>query len=192
MKRKQRAQRRGLYVLPDDMRLHKDGRTCGDCGTCCTVYEIDDPELKKPAGVRCDHLTDDNRCGIYERRPLVCREFECMWIKGLGPQRSRPDRIGAVSAIVASSLPRPVDAPEVPGVLGPHFAGTSRVMCVTLADLDADPDHPGAAEPYVETLGLFMPVIVVIAGQPERRAWFGPELWARALANAMLEEATTP
>jgi Fe-S-cluster containining protein len=30
----------------------------------------------KPAGVRCIHLKDDFSCGIYERRPKVCRDFK--------------------------------------------------------------------------------------------------------------------
>lgn len=27
---------------------------------------------------RCIHLTADNKCGIYNRRPLLCREFNCL------------------------------------------------------------------------------------------------------------------
>jgi uncharacterized protein len=32
----------------------------------------------KPAGVRCIHLADDFRCGIFDsiKRPWVCRQFK--------------------------------------------------------------------------------------------------------------------
>ena len=26
---------------------------------------------------RCQHLADDGSCRIYERRPMLCREFDC-------------------------------------------------------------------------------------------------------------------
>ncbi len=31
--------------------------------------------LDKPLGVRCPHLTDENLCSIYERRPQICRDY---------------------------------------------------------------------------------------------------------------------
>lgn len=31
---------------------------------------------RKPDG-SCIYLQPDNKCGIYERRPLICREFDC-------------------------------------------------------------------------------------------------------------------
>jgi Fe-S-cluster containining protein len=33
------------------------------------------PEAGLRLDVRCTKLTDDGRCGIYEERPDVCREF---------------------------------------------------------------------------------------------------------------------
>lgn len=30
----------------------------------------------KPAGVQCIHLQRDCSCGIYEKRPKVCRDFK--------------------------------------------------------------------------------------------------------------------
>jgi Fe-S-cluster containining protein len=30
----------------------------------------------KPAGVRCIHLQEDYSCGIYEKRPRVCIDFQ--------------------------------------------------------------------------------------------------------------------
>ena len=45
---------------------------CLHCGDCCTRFEI--YELNKPQGVRCQHLSDENLCLIYDKpeRPTVC------------------------------------------------------------------------------------------------------------------------
>ena len=76
---------------------------CDQCaGLCCRyfVLEIDKPETRRQfddvrwylvhegtfvfiekrkwyLGVyaRCKHLQQDNRCGIYEKRPRICREY---------------------------------------------------------------------------------------------------------------------
>jgi Fe-S-cluster containining protein len=51
------------------------------CGACCIALSITSPipgmPDGKPAGVRCIHLTKDNRCKIYNRkdRPVVCSNF---------------------------------------------------------------------------------------------------------------------
>jgi len=51
-----------------------------DCGACCIAPSISSPipgmPGGKPAGVRCIHLTEDNRCAIYDQRPKVCRDFQ--------------------------------------------------------------------------------------------------------------------
>lgn len=57
---------------------------CTSCGCCCKRIdilkrseEVNDPEsvfyfsYKETNGV-CENLTPDNRCGIYETRPLIC------------------------------------------------------------------------------------------------------------------------
>jgi hypothetical protein len=50
------------------------------CGACCIALSISSPipgmPNGKPAGVRCINLTDDNRCGIYDQRPEVCRRLK--------------------------------------------------------------------------------------------------------------------
>jgi hypothetical protein len=46
---------------------------CTRCGTCCVAPDI--AALDKPLGVRCRHLTADNLCAIYERRPEICRAY---------------------------------------------------------------------------------------------------------------------
>jgi hypothetical protein len=49
------------------------------------------PQLGKPANVACRHLTAKG-CGIYEKRPQVCRDFRCDWLEGKGTER--PDAVG--------------------------------------------------------------------------------------------------
>ena len=72
------------------------------CGACCIALSISSPipgmPQGKPAGVRCIHLTEDLRCGIFEHpeRPRVCaglrpepemcgadREYALRWIAKL-------------------------------------------------------------------------------------------------------------
>ncbi|MCA1828370.1 MAG: YkgJ family cysteine cluster protein [Myxococcales bacterium] len=51
---------------------------CTKCGACCVAPDIS--SLGKPLGIRCTHLTDDNLCGIYERRPRICRDYAADWL----------------------------------------------------------------------------------------------------------------
>lgn len=46
---------------------------CTLCGACCVAPDI--AALDKPLGLRCPHLQDDNLCGIYDRRPQICRDY---------------------------------------------------------------------------------------------------------------------
>ena len=47
---------------------------CNRCGACCVAPDI--AALDKPLGVRCPHLTADNLCGVYDRRPDICRAYQ--------------------------------------------------------------------------------------------------------------------
>ena len=47
---------------------------CTRCGACCVAPDI--AALDKPLGVRCPHLTADNLCGVYDRRPDICRAYQ--------------------------------------------------------------------------------------------------------------------
>ena len=48
------------------------------CGACCVAISIS--TLRKPAGVRCVHLTADNKCAVWGTPdyPPVCRDFKAM------------------------------------------------------------------------------------------------------------------
>ncbi|MBH9393189.1 YkgJ family cysteine cluster protein [Pseudomonas aeruginosa] len=51
------------------------------CGACCIAPSISSPlpgmPAGKPAGVRCLHLDETHRCGLFGRpeRPAVCGQF---------------------------------------------------------------------------------------------------------------------
>ncbi|HVG63177.1 MAG TPA: YkgJ family cysteine cluster protein [Hyalangium sp.] len=47
---------------------------CTRCGACCVAPDI--AALDKPLGMRCPHLTADNLCSVYDRRPQVCRDYQ--------------------------------------------------------------------------------------------------------------------
>jgi len=53
--------------------------SCNKCGACCIAPSISSsiPGMDggKPAGIRCIHLTSEKKCGIYNIRPDVCRNF---------------------------------------------------------------------------------------------------------------------
>lgn len=51
---------------------------CSRCGACCVAPDI--AALDKPLGLRCPHLREDNLCGVYDRRPQVCRDYAADWV----------------------------------------------------------------------------------------------------------------
>ena len=117
----------------------ESGRGCGQCRACCS--EIDVPELSKPAGVSCRHLTSSG-CRQHPVKPESCRSFTCTWLAGLGEPRERPDRSGVM--VVA--------APVV---------GDDRTVNVLLAvEL-----KPGASRRVLTELLELAPVILVTKTQ---------------------------
>ena len=68
---------------------------CGPCTACCTLLKIE--ELQKPMRHACDQVTPAG-CRHYADRPRPCREFECLWRRGLlGPEIAlRPDQLGVM------------------------------------------------------------------------------------------------
>jgi len=54
------------------------------CGACCIAPSISSSmplhPFGKPAGVRCLHLDEDNKCAIFLKpeRPKVCASFKAM------------------------------------------------------------------------------------------------------------------
>jgi hypothetical protein len=57
--------------------------------------------LRKPAGVWCQMCHVGVGCTVYEERPQVCRDFQCLYLQGMLrgedlPPELRPDRCGVV------------------------------------------------------------------------------------------------
>jgi len=53
----------------------QDGKwICTKCGACCRLAGVAIPELDRGDDV-CRHLTEENLCGIYEKRPILCRRI---------------------------------------------------------------------------------------------------------------------
>jgi hypothetical protein len=64
---------------------------CGECTVCCTLSVV--KELDKEAGVTCKHCISKVGCGIYEKRPQDCKDFECAYLESKTDNEAlRPDR----------------------------------------------------------------------------------------------------
>src|SRR5262249_23038798 len=89
------------------------GRECGRCTVCCKVPKIDVPELKKLAGVLCEHCVEGGGCRIYANRPPVCKGWYCGWrrMSSLGDEW-RPDRCGILINIVGRGEGIPEGYPQ--------------------------------------------------------------------------------
>jgi Fe-S-cluster containining protein len=75
-------------------------RSCGTCGLCCKVFEID--VLAKAAGVWCRHRDAAAGCSIHGAHPPVCRAFQCAWIADAALDEAwKPERCGFVMHAVA-------------------------------------------------------------------------------------------
>lgn len=55
---------------------------CSSCGACCRRVRSIAPTWPTTPDGACIHLTKDNRCAIYETRPLICRirDLRPSWI----------------------------------------------------------------------------------------------------------------
>ena len=55
--------------------------SCTLCGKCCFVSQKSFKEVFEKFGWKtkedgsCSHLTKDNKCSIYDKRPLICRLY---------------------------------------------------------------------------------------------------------------------
>ena len=53
-------------------------RECGECSLCCKVMGV--PEVKPERHSWCPHADPGRGCKIYEKRPLPCQQFVCLWL----------------------------------------------------------------------------------------------------------------
>ncbi len=70
---------------------------CTRCGACCVAPDI--AALDKPLGMRCPHLTADNLCSVYERRPDVCRSYQADELCRLIEAPTLEERVGRYLAL---------------------------------------------------------------------------------------------
>jgi hypothetical protein len=76
-------------------------KDCGSCAICCKFLEI--PILSKPQDTWCPHckIGKYHSCGIYEKRPADCVNFNCFWKAEEWYDWLRPDR----SKVLFEALP---------------------------------------------------------------------------------------
>jgi hypothetical protein len=63
---------------------------------------VDEGAVHSPAYRWCPHVTPGHhRCALYRdpARPSVCRGFQCAWLRGIGEDADRPDKIGAMLSV---------------------------------------------------------------------------------------------
>lgn len=82
--------------------MNQTKRSCGECTACCVALTIEEPPIEKEANEPCRFLCQDGGgCGIYTKRPKLCRGFACLWLSTDGiPEAFRPDRCGLMLRIV--------------------------------------------------------------------------------------------
>ena len=71
-------------------------RSCYPCTACCDGW-LSSKHIEMSPGKPCAHRTDEG-CAIHNKRPQVCKTFECDWLKAdsILPDHMRPDRCGAI------------------------------------------------------------------------------------------------
>lgn len=69
-------------------------RQCGTCTACCTLLEV--TEVGKPMNEWCTYCGDGSGCTIYDRRPQMCRSFNCAWLLGHLDDEWFPETAGMV------------------------------------------------------------------------------------------------
>lgn len=74
-------------------------RTCGTCTLCCKLMAI--TEIQKPRREWCPHCTPGKGCGIYDKKPASCNDFECLYLHSDMPESLRPDRSHVVMFMLA-------------------------------------------------------------------------------------------
>jgi len=72
----------------------KRNRECGDCKECCTGTLYADVYGKVMDVGRPCHFLGGEGCTIYEKRPQLCRDYQCEWLRDDStniPEWMRPD-----------------------------------------------------------------------------------------------------
>jgi len=144
---RRRSLRAGAAAVPPESPAAR--RSCGECSLCCTILRVD--ELAKLAGADCTHLRSGAGCGIYERRPGICRAYRCLWLRGAFEESDRPDRLGAVvdfapegatiGLAIEEARPGAFDGSPRLQEIAARFRESLAVRIATAVDV-MDPDRP--------------------------------------------------
>ena len=68
-------------------------RGCEGCTACCQVLQV--LELDKPIHTKCKYQKKGG-CSDYVNRPESCQIFLCVWARGFGVKKDRPDKLGVL------------------------------------------------------------------------------------------------
>lgn len=126
-------------------------RSCGGCTACCSLIPVE--EIGKLAGHRCVHQRAFKGCAIYPTRPMSCREWSCLWLKGtedggdLGLRR--PDRSHYV-------------LDETPDMVRLTDKETGKVTEFTVMQAWCDPRYPMAVEDDAELKAMLERVGIIL------------------------------
>jgi hypothetical protein len=73
-------------------------RTCGDCTLCCEGWLTNNIHgYEMWPGRKCQFVSPDEGCSIYEDRPVSCQKYQCQWlIDKRVPEWMKPNKIGAI------------------------------------------------------------------------------------------------
>ncbi len=161
---------------PDDTTpLLRPARSCQGCTACCMWLPIPAgyvSQTEKPAKVACPWLKKGG-CRIYPRRPSICQQFACTWLKQIDwPADWRPDHSGLlcltehiVSGISGSAvyemMPGRLTTPLGQAIVSAVGRLSHFVTCIT-AD-GRRYNHPVEYRPPVPTRGVTEPHFVHIA-----------------------------
>jgi len=76
-------------------------RKCGDCNLCCKLpsfdsgmFEKNNIHVFKKDYTWCKHCEIGVGCKIYSQRPSACRDFSCLWKKGMIEEHLKPSKVG--------------------------------------------------------------------------------------------------
>jgi len=142
-----RHSRNDLPILKEEgITVSKTERACQGCTVCCVWLPIPAgyvSQSEKPEKFPCPWLKK-NGCRIYSRRPSMCRQFACTWLKCLDwPDPWRPDRSGLlcltepiVSSVSGSAVyelfPGRLSSPIGQEIVKTIAALSDFVICVTV------------------------------------------------------------
>jgi hypothetical protein len=145
----------GDMLDSDPVRGSSDDRHCGACTACCVHLTIPAGLAEaspKPSGIPCPHAGALG-CRIHARRPRVCVEFACGWLRNaLWPPHWRPDRCG---------------------ILCLEDTAPSGTACATLVEIQPGALHRADAQEILDHLLLSTAVVSTVNCQGERESVFG-------------------